>query len=109
MRSNEREYQRWVRLKADAELIEAAARWLTSRANQEHFAGWQRPDRAYAMSSLLSMIALQLAEVPEPVRREAVQAARELTGEREAAGRASTRPGGAEHFAGDRTEHRPER
>lgn len=97
MYSSEREYQRFLRLKADAELIESAARWLNSRANLEHFAGWQRPERAYAMSSLLSMIALQLAEVPEPVRHEAVEAARELTGEREAAGRASTRPSGADH------------
>ena len=80
---------------ADAELIEAAAHWLTSRANLEHFAGWQRPERAYATSSLLSTIALQLADVPESVRHEAVRAARELIGEREAAGRASTRPSGA--------------
>ena len=48
------------------------------------------------MSALLSMIALQLVDVPEPVRHEAVRAAREVTGEREAAGRAFTRPSGAE-------------
>ena len=49
------------------------------------------------MDSVLSTIALQLADVPDPVRHEAVSAARELTGEREATGRASTKPSGARH------------
>jgi len=74
--------ERARRLKAECEYVKAAGSWWNYEAHMDGYAGWRSPERAYAMGSLLSALALQWYDLPERARADLLRAARGILGER---------------------------
>lgn len=67
-------------LRADRDAVLAAAVWLRHEAVQEQYAGLQHPERAYALASVLELVATRMASLDPPVRAHVVRVCRELVG-----------------------------
>jgi hypothetical protein len=78
----EREMERRRQLKAECEYVQAAGSWWNYDAQMDEYAGWRNPERAYAIGSLLSELALQWYDLPERARKDLLRAARGILGER---------------------------
>lgn len=78
MHQNER---RRDALRADRELLARAASWLRSDAIRSGYAGLSHQHVTFAFALLLDELALHLADLDDAVRRQAVQACRQLLGE----------------------------
>lgn len=67
------DHRRWDKLRADREVLSAAAEWLRARAWRESYAGFKDKDRCFQLAMLLDTMALQVDAIPETVRAEAVR------------------------------------
>lgn len=70
----EADLRRIRQLKADQEIIGAAAFYLRHRAVQEHYAGLHDKDLAMGFAALLDTLQRHLRDLPDSVRSEAVSA-----------------------------------
>lgn len=72
---NDAQRRQFEKLRADRRLIEQAATCIRHEAFQGQYAGFHRKELAIGMAAVLDMIALQLRDVPDGVRTEAVSVA----------------------------------
>jgi hypothetical protein len=80
-------YQAVTKIKTEKWLVAEAA-WMVREWPTIN--GW-RPEQAYATGSLLDELVLHWVDLPGQVQQAVLRTCRELTGERERAGRASLR------------------
>jgi hypothetical protein len=76
-----RDDRRRAALRADRDLLHRAATWLRSDAIRSGYAGLSHQHVTFAVALLLDELALHLADLDEPVRRQTVQTCRQLLGE----------------------------
>lgn len=79
MHSHER--HRRDALREDREAVLAAAVWLRHEAVQHQYAGLRAPEHAYALASVLELLATRMADLDPPVRTHVVRVCRELVGD----------------------------
>lgn len=77
---NTHQRRRLDALREDREVVLAAATALRHEAVQSHHAGLSHPDTAFALASVLELLALRIGEQPPDVRAHVVRVAREMTG-----------------------------
>jgi hypothetical protein len=82
-RVGERAYQQAQKLIAERKLMDEAAMWLRGAAIRDGYAGFRRAEVAFAMASVMDMLALHWDEVPERVRREVLSTCRRMVTERD--------------------------
>ncbi len=76
-----RDERRRAALRADRDLLRRAASWLRSDAIRSGYAGLSHQHVTFAVALLLDELALHLADLDEPVRRQTVQTCRQVLGE----------------------------
>ena len=79
----ERAYQQAQKLRAERKLIDEAAVWLRGAAIRDGYAGFRRTEVAFAMASVMDMLALHWDELPERVRRAMLSTCRRMVAERD--------------------------
>jgi hypothetical protein len=87
----ERQQEQRRQMKIDRDYVERAAHWWNYEAAQDQTAGWQSPERAYAIGSSLSEMAVQWFDLPESMRRTVLHVARGVLGERRDGNRGQSR------------------
>jgi hypothetical protein len=78
----ERAYQQARKLLAERKLIDEAAMWLREAAIRDGYAGFRRTEVAFAIASVVDMLALHGDELPERVRRAVLSGCRRMVAER---------------------------
>lgn len=79
--SSEREHRWWAAVSADRMLIDRAAAFLRREAVHAGYAGLHHKHVAFGLASVLDVLSRHLPDLPDGVRRQAVQSCRELLGE----------------------------
>jgi hypothetical protein len=72
---NEAERRRFEQLRADQRMLDRAAARIRHEGFQGQYAGFHRKEIAFGVAAVFDMLALQIRQLPDGVRAQAVAAA----------------------------------